>query len=63
MIAGICLCAAALKNDSEARSAFQRLVTLDSDWQLATHLSALRGWTPAELRELERVRQTLYPGK
>lgn len=63
LIAGICLSAAALKNDTEARAAFKRLVVLDPEWQTAAHLTALRGWTQNELQELERVRQALYPGK
>jgi len=63
LIAGICLSAAAQKNNTEAKTAFKRLVALDSEWQTAAHLAALRGWTQNELQELERVRQTLYPGK
>ena len=63
LIAGICLSAAAQKNATEAKAAFKRLVDLDPEWRKAAYLTDLRGWTQNELRELERVRQTLYPGK
>jgi tetratricopeptide (TPR) repeat protein len=57
IIAGICLCAAAQKNNSEAITAYGRLVALDPAWKEAKYLADLRGWTQGELDELERVRQ------
>jgi tetratricopeptide (TPR) repeat protein len=63
LIAGICLTAAAQKNDTEAKAAFKRLVALDPDWQKAGHLADLRGWTQNELERLEQVRHSLFPGK
>jgi WD40 repeat protein/tetratricopeptide (TPR) repeat protein len=60
LVAGICLCAAAQKKDDDARSAYERLVAIDPAWKNAAYLAALRGWTAGELRELERVRRTLF---
>jgi len=61
VVAGLCLCAAALKNTPEATSAFRRLVALDPAWKEATYIASLTGWTQRELRSLENVRGSLYP--
>jgi Tfp pilus assembly protein PilF len=63
LIAGLCLSAAAARNQTEARQAFQRLVALDPQWKAADYLSSLRGWTQSELNMLEGVRAALFPSK
>jgi tetratricopeptide (TPR) repeat protein len=57
VIAGLCLCAAAQKNQTEAIAAYRRLIALDSQWQEARHLTELRGWVQDELTALELVRR------
>jgi Flp pilus assembly protein TadD len=57
VIAGLCLCASAQKNMTEAVQHYGRLVALDSDWQDAKYIAAFRGWTQDQLEQLELVRQ------
>lgn len=61
LVAGLCLCAAAVRNTSEATAAFRRLVALDPVWKEAAYIASLPGWTQRELRSLESVRSTLFP--
>jgi WD40 repeat protein/Tfp pilus assembly protein PilF len=63
LVAGICLSAAAQKNNAEAFAAYRRLIELDPVWKDAAYLTSLRGWTPRELKDLERVRQNLLAQK
>jgi Tfp pilus assembly protein PilF len=63
LVAGICLSAAAQKKNSEALTAYRRLIELDPEWKDAAHLASLRGWTPRELSDLEQVRQNVLTGK
>jgi WD40 repeat protein len=57
LVAGICLSAAAQNNKTEALAAYRRLIELDPVWKDASYLAALRGWTPRELTDLEKIRQ------
>ncbi|WP_237705461.1 WD40 repeat domain-containing protein [Chthoniobacter flavus] len=63
VIAGLCLCARAQKNDMEALADYHRLVALDPAWKEASYLSDLRGWTQGQLEELERVRRAYVAKK
>jgi tetratricopeptide (TPR) repeat protein len=63
LVAGICLSAAAQKKNSEALTAYRRLIELDPEWKDAAHLASLRGWTPRELSDLEQVRQNVLTRK
>jgi WD40 repeat protein len=63
VVAGLCLCAAAQKNMTEALSGYGRLVALDPDWRDAKYFSDLRGWTQDQLVQLELVRQAFVKGK
>jgi tetratricopeptide (TPR) repeat protein len=63
LVAGICLSAAAQKKDAEALAAYRRLIELDPVWKDPAYLTSLRGWTPRQLTNLERVRQTVITKK
>lgn len=63
LVAGLCLCAAAVKNMPEATAAFRRLVALDPAWKEAGHLASQPGWTQREVRALEAVRSALFPAR
>jgi hypothetical protein len=60
LIAGLCLCAEMQQNKTEARADFTRLVALEPDWQKASYIASLRGWTGMEQIELEAVRHEIY---
>ncbi len=62
LVAGICLCAAAQKNQAEAVKAFKQLVAIDPGWKKADYINSLRGWTQGEISQLERVRRIAFPG-
>ena len=61
LIAGLCLCAAAQKHETEAKTDFRRLIALDPAWKDPAHIVHLRGWTARELGELERIRIAAVP--
>ena len=63
LVAGICLSAAAQNKNAEALAAYGRLVELDTVWKDPAYLAGLRGWTPRQLSDLERVRQKLVGKK
>ena len=63
LIAGLCLCAAAQKNNSEALAAYRRLVALDPAWKDPAYLAGLHGWAEEELSNLEQVRRALFTKK
>lgn len=63
IIAGLCLCAAVQKNNTEALTHYGRLVSLDPAWKQANYLTDLRGWTQHQLEELERVRRAYVAKK
>ncbi len=63
LVAGICLSAAAQNNKTEALAAYRRLIELDPVWKDASYLTALRGWTPRELSDLEKIRQNAVAKK
>jgi hypothetical protein len=41
----------------------RRLIDLDPEWKNPAYLTSLRGWTPRQLSNLERVRQTVVTKK
>jgi hypothetical protein len=57
VVAGLCLCAAAQKNNPEAIRAYRRLITLDPQWKDPKYITGLLGWMQDELMALEQVRQ------
>ncbi|TCO85662.1 WD40 repeat protein [Chthoniobacter flavus] len=63
VIAGLCLCAAAQKNMTEALNDYGRLVALDPEWREARYFSDLRGWTQDQIEQLELVREAFVKGK
>jgi Tfp pilus assembly protein PilF len=63
VIAGLCLCAAAQRNNTEALTYYGRLVALDPAWKQANYLTDLRGWTQDQLEDLERVRRAFVAKK
>lgn len=63
LVAGICLSAAAQKKNAEALDAYRRLIELDPVWKDPSYLAALRGWTPRELSDLEKIRQNALAKK
>lgn len=63
VIAGLCLCSAAQKNNTEALAYYGRLVSLDPSWKDAGYLTDLRGWTQDQLTDLERVRRAFVAKK
>lgn len=60
LVAGLCLSAAAIHNNTEATTAFRQLVAIDPVWKEASYIAALPGWTQRELRALETVRSNLF---
>ncbi len=56
LIAGLCLCAEAMKDDKAARAAFDRLLALDPAWKDPAYIAGLHGWTQREITGLQRIR-------
>ncbi len=60
IVAGLCLCAAAQEDLTEAKAQFNRLVSIDPLWKEADYISSLPGWSQLELSQLEIVRRGLF---
>ena len=58
-----CLSASAQNKKPEALAAYRRLIDLDPVWKDPASLAGLRGWTPRELRDLEKIRQNAVAKK
>ena len=61
IVAGLCLTAAAVRNNTDATRAYRQLVTIDPAWKEASYITSLTGWTERESRALEAIRGSLFP--
>jgi tetratricopeptide (TPR) repeat protein len=61
LVAGLCLCAAAVKNTNEAKAAYRQLVSIEPDWKKAEYVASLPGWTDRERKALETLRSAAFP--
>jgi WD40 repeat protein/tetratricopeptide (TPR) repeat protein len=54
--AGICLAAAATGDQTTANLRYRRLIKIAAEWGEADYLRNLTGWSPKQLKEMERIR-------